>query len=314
MFDNTQEQTVQPFKTIILMAVIMGIALGISALNINYGLTNIISSDVPMVNYMQTDDVPEATEVNAVSNNKGIIDFSNSVDGYVMVKYLQNTESKLKVQIKGPNDTKYTYDMTPKDWETFPLSAGNGKYNVKLFEHVKDTKYRSVLEADLEVNMQNEFVPFLRSNQYVNYEDAPNTIVKSNELCAGATTEAEKVERIYNFVTENFTYDNDLANSVESGYVPDLDKVLEKKSGICFDYAALTTAMLRVQGIPCKLVVGYTNDIYHAWIRVYLRDADWVGEAIYFNGNSWHRLDPTFASANHNDKQTLDYINMITIM
>ena len=45
--------------------------------------------------------------------------------------------------------------------------------------------------------------------------------------------------------------------------------LLEKKSGICFDYAALMTGMLRSQGVPCKLVVGYAGTVYHAWISVW---------------------------------------------
>lgn len=308
MPDEKQKPAAKPFKTILLISVILGVSLGIFALCADYGLTTIDSSDIPMVNYAQTN-MPESSEGGAVANEKGIIDFSNLSDGYIMAKYLHSTDKLIKVQVEGPNDTKYIYDILPKCWATFPLSAGNGKYKVKLFEQVKDSKYRAILETNIDVNMRNEFEPFIRSNQYVNYEDAPAVIVKSNELCKGATTEAEKLERIYNFVIDNFTYDENFANTVEPGYIPDLDAVLEKKSGICFDYAALTTAMLRVQGIPCKLVIGYAGDVYHAWIRVYLRDENWIGEAIYFNGNSWHRMDPTFVSTSHNHDKILEYIN-----
>lgn len=68
------------------------------------------------------------------------------------------------------------------------------------------------------------------------------------------------------WVTDNVAYDTQLAATVKSGYVPDPDSVLAKRSGICYDYASLMAAMVRSQGIPARLVVGYAADnIYHAW-------------------------------------------------
>ena len=86
------------------------------------------------------------------------------------------------------------------------------------------------------------------------------------------------------------------------------DQVLEKKSGICFDYAALMTGMLRSQGVPCKLVVGYAGTVYHAWISVWTAEHGWVDNVVYFNGSSWQRMDPTFASSGGKDPAILRYI------
>jgi hypothetical protein len=68
------------------------------------------------------------------------------------------------------------------------------------------------------------------------------------------------------------------------------------------------TAMLRSRGIPSKLVIGYTGDIYHAWINVYTKEQGWVDNVIQFDGNQWRLMDPTFASTN-DDKETVEYIN-----
>ena len=73
-------------------------------------------------------------------------------------------------------------------------------------------------------------------------------------------------------------------------------QVLETKKGICFDYAALMTGMLRSQNVPCKLVVGYANKSYHAWISVWSADKGWINGAIFFDGSDWKLMDPTFAS------------------
>lgn len=70
------------------------------------------------------------------------------------------------------------------------------------------------------------------------------------------------------------------------------------KKGICFDYAALMTSMLRSQNIPTKLEVGYSGDAYHAWISTYIDDKGWVDDIIQFDGDTWQIMDPTLAATN----------------
>jgi len=249
----------------------------------------------------------EASGIFTDENNKSVIDYSNTVDGYVMVRYKKDTDKRLKVQIKGPTTT-YTYNIDIGIWETFPLSDGDGDYQIAVYENVEDTKYALVQSVNVDVELKDEFAPFLRPNQYVNYADAANTIELAAILSAGKTTELEVVHAIYEYVVEKISYDKDLAVSVKSGYIPDLDKVLEKQKGICFDYAALMAGMLRSQSIPCKLVVGYAGDVYHAWISVYTEKEGWIDRVIYFDGTTWKRMDPTFASSGNQSEDVMEYI------
>ena len=46
---------------------------------------------------------------------KGVIDYSNTADGYVMVKYTEQTTKRLKAQVSGPTTT-YTYNLTYNFW------------------------------------------------------------------------------------------------------------------------------------------------------------------------------------------------------
>ena len=92
------------------------------------------------------------------------------------------------------------------------------------------------------------------------------------------------MKKVYNYVIKQYKYDKKKAKTVQSGYIPNLDKIYKQKKGICFDYAAVMTAMLRSQGIPTKLVIGYTGNAYHAWISVYSKKKGWITGAIYFNG------------------------------
>ena len=121
---------------------------------------------------------------------------------------------------------------------------------------------------------------------------------EGSSLSDGCKSDLDAVENIYLFVTENIEYDEKKAENIAYGYIPDVDDTLESKKGICFDYAALMAAMLRSQRIPTKLEVGYSGDIYHAWISCYLKESGWVDNVIEFDGKNWSLMDPTLASNN----------------
>lgn len=250
--------------------------------------------------------LPEASGTSVKQNGKAVIDYSNMADGYVMARFTASSEKRLAVQVAGPTTT-YTYYLTVGEWATFPLSDGNGNYKVTVLERVTD-KYAVVLSASIRVTLKDEFAPFLRPNQYVDYETAPKTIEKAAELTKGETEPLGKVEKIYNFVVETLSYDKGKAQTVKSGYLPVLDDVLAAKKGICFDYASLMAGMLRSQGVPCKLVVGYAGTAYHAWINVWTEETGWIDGVIYFDGSAWQRMDPTFASSGKGSASIMKYI------
>ncbi|MBO5891626.1 MAG: transglutaminase domain-containing protein [Oscillospiraceae bacterium] len=249
----------------------------------------------------------EAPGVLAKSSEKAVIDYSNTKDGYVMVRFTVPTDKKLKAQVQGPTTT-YTYNLTPEKWAAFPLSDENGTYKITVFQNTTGTKYAAVISLSVSVQMTDEFAPFLRSNQYVDFDAAPKAVAKAAALTAGISDPLKKVEKVYDFVVGHLTYDTELAATVKSGYLPELDKVLEKRKGICFDYAALMTGMLRSQGVPTKLVVGYAGTVYHAWISVWSEADGWVDGVIWFDGASWQRMDPTFASSGGSSSDIMDYI------
>ena len=251
--------------------------------------------------------MPVASGTATKATSRATIDYSNTKDGYVMVIFNSTSGKRLKAQVTGPATT-YTYDLTPGVWATFPLSQGNGGYKVTVLENTHDKKYAVEATVSFTVALSDEFAPFLRPNQYVNYANAKNTVAKAAELTSGVTNGFDKVVKVYDFVVNSLTYDKNKAATVQSGYLPVLDTVLATKTGICFDYASLMAGMLRSQGIPCKLVVGYAGQQYHAWISVWTKETGWVDGAIYFDGTNWQRLDPTFASSSKKSKAILQYI------
>lgn len=255
-------------------------------------------TEPPAVHYTVLE--PQADGIAEKRASKAVIDYSHVDDGYVMVQKLKESSKRFKVQIKKGGET-YTYNLPETDWAVLPLSLGDGKYNVGVYENVSGTKYASVVSVSFDAVLSDPFAPFLRPNLYVNYQDAPATVEKGGELTAGLSGPLQKVDAVYAFVVGTLNYDYVQAATVESGYIPKLDRVLKVKRGICYDYAALMTAMLRSQNVPCKLIFGYVGKAYHAWISVWVDEEGWVN-AIYFDGVSWQRMDPTFASSGGDDE------------
>ena len=251
--------------------------------------------------------LPEAPGIAKEENDKAVIDYSNIKDGYVMVKFKAVTEKTLRCQMKCSIDT-YTFVLTTQKWVVIPLGNGNDSYKIVVFENVEGNKYSAVLSASFTAELTDQFAPFIRPNQYVDYAEAKDTLKKAAELTAGDEDALSKVASVYDFVINNFKYDKELAENVQTGYLPVLDEVLKKKKGICFDYAAIMTAMLRSQGVPCKLVVGYAGESYHAWISVWSDTEGWIEKAVFFDGKSWQRMDPTFASTGKNRLDINKYI------
>ena len=249
------------------------------------------------------------TGVTVYENKKASVDASNLSEGYVMVRYTGGKQVKIKVLITGENGVTYTYNLNNTGVaETFPLTEGNGRYSIKVYENTTGTKYALAFSTQVDLTLRNVFLPYLYPNQYVNYTADCNTVKKAAELTAGKTSDLDKVSAIYYFVTDNFTYDYDLAKTVQSGYLPNVDQALSTKKGICFDYAAVMASMLRSQNIPCKLVVGYAGDIYHAWINVYVEGVGWIDKAIYFDGQNWTLMDPTFTSTGNRSQSIMQYV------
>ncbi len=250
---------------------------------------------------------PSADGTVVYNNDYASIDASNTSQGYIMVSYSGDCP-KVKVQITGPDQVPYTYLLIDRGaYTTFPLSAGNGAYTIQVLENVEGDSYLIALSQDIDVAIEDEFLPFLYPNQYVSFTADSKTVIKGSELAKNAYSDLEVIQDIYHYVIENISYDTAKADSVTYGYLPDIDATLKSGTGICFDYASVMTAMLRSQGIPTKLEVGYSGEALHAWISTYTKDTGWIDDIIEFDGTSWELMDPTLA-ANNNTSSVGKYI------
>ncbi len=244
-------------------------------------------------NFLQVD----ASGTTVHENDLVSLDVSNTSDGYFMAKYSgPSKESKLQITI--PDETVYTYSLAPGSYETIPLTGSDGDYHIDVLEHVTDGMYALVFSKDISVTLTDEFTPYLYPNQYVWYTPDCETAAFGMTLSDQSANDLDYLEKVYLHVIENISYDTELAENIPLNYIPDIDRTLTEKTGICFDYASLMTALLRTQKIPTKLVVGYSGTAYHAWISVYLKETGWVDNIIQFDGEHWSLMDPTLAASN----------------
>lgn len=232
--------------------------------------------------------------VDFASSDSGVIDWSNAALGYISAAYTGGSSgAKLRI-ICG--DMTYDHDLSTDGADCyFPLSCGSGTYSVILYEKLSGTKYTRAVEAEFTAKIKDEVGMFLYPNEYVMFTKRSDCVRKAAELCAGVDDVIEKTAAVFGWITENVTYDYDLASSVQSGYLPDPDRVLSRRKGICFDYASLVAAMLRSQGIPTRLAVGYASpNIYHAWNEVYTAETGWITPQLLLASKGYNIVDATF--------------------
>lgn len=229
------------------------------------------------------------------------IDVSSVAEGYVAVAATSSMRLKFQV-IK--DDVTYTYNIENDGKPSiFPLQSGDGHYMFRVMENVVDTKYAQKALVETDVTMLDNFQPYLRPSDYVNYTASSRCVLVAQDLAKDCATELDVVAAVFDLVCSSVTYDNVKATTVEKDYLPYPDETLASGKGICFDYASLVAAMLRSQGIPTKMIFGYVSpgDVYHAWNMFYTDQTGWVTVDYQVSKDSWNRLDLTF-SANGADE------------
>ena len=154
----------------------------------------------------------------------------------------------------------------------------------------------------MEVNLTNDLAPYLYPNQIVDYTIDSYVYKKSFELVKEDRDDLTRIAHLFKYVVDTLDYDDQKAKDVSETFVlPDIDGSLKSHKGICFDYAASLAALCRIQGIPAKVIVGWTDIEYHAWVEIYLKDKGWINPKIYFKKEKWNLVDPTFSDSKNSD-------------
>ncbi|MBR6088484.1 MAG: transglutaminase family protein [Anaerolineaceae bacterium] len=196
-------------------------------------------------------------------------DLSNAKDGYFLAALTSQSSHKMKMRVQ-KGDVTLTYDLNLKgSFEVFPFQLGSGHYDILLYENVSGKKYSQAGYLGVEVSLVSEDASFYYPNQYVNYTLVSAAVAKADELCAGKSN-MEIYQTLCDFMKTSFLYDYVKAVTVQAGTLPDIDGSFQKKMGVCQDLSAILCCMLRTQGLPARLVIGYADKQYHAWTVTYI--------------------------------------------
>ena len=225
-----------------------------------------------------------------------------------MIKLKKAMSGSYRILVNADDiNVRYTFQLNNSgNYEVIPITEGSGSYTVSVLKVTSAGKGTVMFKQALSVSVSDSFLPFLTPNQFCMYNSGSSCVALSSTLCGENKDTIAKTAAIYDYVINNISYVSTAENGA-NGYIPVPDTVLANKSGICFDYASLTAAMLRSIGIPAKLAIGYSASVRHAWIDVYIQSVGWVERAVEFNGDEWKLMDPTFA-ATGTDESIQEYI------
>lgn len=137
----------------------------------------------------------------------------------------------------------------------------------------------------------------------------------AKRIVKGAKNDREKAYRLYKWIGEHITYDDNKAFAIQSGNYRSLTygaiPTFQTRTGVCSDYSALMVAMGKAAGLEVKQELGQAvlpngSGGAHAWNVVYLKDE-----------KKWIPCDPTwedsgdffdnrdFYDSHHPEKRTL---------
>lgn len=116
----------------------------------------------------------------------------------------------------------------------------------------------------------------------------------AERLTAGAATAYEKALRIQNYLRSTYPYKLDVPPPPAGMDAVDYF-LFQAPGGFCSYYASAMAVMLRSQGVPARVAVGYAMGVYNAERQAYavtVSDAHaWV--EVYFAGPGWVEFEPT---------------------
>ncbi len=246
------------------------------------------------------DDYTDASIVN--------LSLSTASDGYIGAALKEEDGSKVKMRIV-KDDMTYTYDVSTTEMIAYPLQMGDGTYLIKVLEQIEGTSYAVVFSKEINVSFADEMSVYLYPNQVVDYDNSDMVIDISFDKVKDDDNDLKRVYDLYRYVLKALDYDNEKAKNVADIYtLPDIEDSIERGKGICFDYASLLAALCRIQHIPARVIVGYTDIEYHAWCEIYLENEGWINPKFFFNGQDWSTIDPTFADSGQDYEGNYDEV------
>jgi transglutaminase-like putative cysteine protease len=131
----------------------------------------------------------------------------------------------------------------------------------------------------------------------------------ARQLAAGATTQWDMVTRVHRHLLDGdrFRYTTNVPAAGGSAAHPVVDFLLRDHAGYCQHFAGAAALLLRLAGVPTRVVVGFAPGIPKGDGRFQVRDSDahaWI--EVYFQGYGWVAFNPTPPAAPAHIPRQLD--------
>lgn len=185
----------------------------------------------------------------------------------------------------------------------FPLQYGDGVYNLSIAERMGCGKYRILEKVRTKVTGTDSITPYTLSKGYVRYRNSDSFVKAAARLREGAgMKDSLYAGRVQRYLCSRLTYKKDTGMRMwDDSTIPSPEEIFTDGKASCFGYSELFAAMLRCQGIPCRVVFGtYTpSGQYHAWNEA------WIG-------GRWIRFDVTAYDYGESMEQVADGENYET--
>jgi transglutaminase-like putative cysteine protease len=125
----------------------------------------------------------------------------------------------------------------------------------------------------------------------------PRVVALARRLAEGAHTEWEIVTNVERYLVDSgrFRYTTDVP---DPGPQPLVDFLLRTHAGYCQQFAGAAALLLRLDGVPARVVSGFATGRQLGPDRYAVRDLDaheWI--EVYFEGIGWVPFNPTPAAA-----------------
>lgn len=160
--------------------------------------------------------------------------------------------------------------FTPENGLKFTFKKGIEDINFELGAYGPDLIYHmdpKILKTDDKIDMNMKMDPTTKK-----VFDRLDTINK--KIIKKGMTEKQKIKAIHDYVVKYITYDIDYSADYYPVGLEGLLITLDKKRGVCDDYARFFQYLCLRAKIPCTYEAGNLKTIYHAWNAVYI-DGEW---------------------------------------
>ncbi len=224
-----------------------------------------------------------STSVNAnQAKTSRLLTIADNMNGTATITYTHSDSEYIKVLVTTPSEALYQYVMNCSVL-TVPFTEGKGVYKVQIVRNLRSDTYELLREVQVS-NTYDDVDIYTNSYANVTFSLTSDAVKQASELVSSSSSEEETIAIIRDYMAKNFTYDKEKSTAVktiQTDYTVDSNKIMQDRQGICYDFATVFAIMLRSQNIPCKVVTGYVNGLYHAWNEVYVEDTWKVVDITY---------------------------------